>query len=331
MINLDSITSAPTIFPTRPELTASDRWDHFLARIGWKRSAHRVEPGLYALGNPTPDSPVFVSANYTLSFDALRSSLTGMDGYILVLDTKGINVWCAAGKGTFGTDEIVTRVIATHLKEVVTHRKLILPQLGAPGVAAHEVKKRSGFWVEYGPVRAADLPEYLRTHKANAEMRKVAFPLRDRLVLIPVDLIRLVPYMLAAAIVLYLVGGFVSSLAGITAVLAGTILFPILLPWIPTHNFSTKGFLLGLIAALPFALSAFFRHPDWTWYHQLGQALEFLLAMPAVTAFIALNFTGSTTFTSRSGVKREMFAYIPVMAWTFGTGILLALVFIFVR
>jgi hypothetical protein len=290
-----------------------------------------VEPGLYAVGTPRPDSPVFVSANYTLSFDALRSALEGIDGYILVLDTKGINVWCAAGKGTFGTDEIVNRVFATHLKEVVTQRKLILPQLGAPGVAAHEVKKRTGFWVEYGPVRAADLPEYLQTHTATPQMRKVEFPLRDRLVLIPVDLIRLIPYTLAAAILMYFVGSWISSLATITTVLAGTVLFPILLPWIPTHNFSTKGFLLGLLAALPFALSSFLRHPYWSWYLRLGQALEFLLAMPAVTAFIALNFTGSTTFTSRSGVKREMFAYIPAMAWTFGTGILLAILFIFVH
>ena len=331
MINLDSISSGPTIFPTQSRLTASDRWDHFLARIGVKRSEHRVEPGLYALGSPTPDSPVFVSANYSLSFDALRSSLAGIDGYIMVLDTKGINVWCAAGKGTFGTDEIVTRVMATHLKEVVKHRKLILPQLGAPGVAAHQVKKRSGFWVEYGPVRAADLPAYLKTHQATPEMRKVDFSLRDRLVLIPVELTQTFLPMLAAAIVLYFVGGWLSSLAAFVAVLTGNVLFPILLPWIPTHNFSTKGFLLGILAALPFALSPFLRHPDWSWYHRLGQALEFLLAMPAVTAFIALNFTGSTTFTSRSGVKREMFAYIPAMAWTFGMGILLAIVFIFVR
>jgi hypothetical protein len=331
MINLASIASAPQILLTQSRLTTADHWDHFLARLGVRRGEHRVEPGLYALGSPTPDSPVFVSANYSLSFDALRSSLDGIDGYILVLDTKGINVWCAAGKGTFGTDEIVNRVFATQLKQVVNHRKIILPQLGAPGVAAHEVKKRTGFWVEYGPVRAADLPEYLKTHKASLEMRKVKFSLRDRLVLIPVDVTQTFLPMLAAAIVLYFVGGWISSLAAIVAVLAGTVLFPILLPWIPTHNFSTKGFLLGILAAIPLALSPFIRHPDWTWYHRLGQALEFLLAMPAVTAFIALNFTGSTTFTSRSGVKREMFAYIPAMAWTFGTGILLAIVFIFVR
>ncbi len=331
MIDIASITAVPKIFPTTHRLTARDRWDQFLARVGVKRGEHRVEPGLYALGTPTPDSPVFVTANYTLSFDALRSSLERIDGYILVLDTKGINVWCAAGKGTFGTNEIVLRVMVTRLGEVVHHRKLILPQLGAPGVAAHEVKKRTGFRVEYGPVRAVDLSEYLKTHTATPEMRRVEFPLRDRLVLIPVDIVQTFLPTLLAAVVLYFLGGWVSSLAAGTAVFAGIVLFPILLPWLPTHNFSTKGFILGGLVAVPFALSVFLQHPDWAWWRQVGQALEFLLALPAVTAFLALNFTGSSTFTSRSGVKREMFASIPVMAWTFGIGILLAIVFVFIR
>jgi hypothetical protein len=331
MIDISSVTAAPKIIPTTGRLSALDRWDHFLARMGVKRGEHRLEPGLYALGNPTPDSPVFVTANYTLSFDALRSSLIGIDGYILVLDTQGINVWCAAGKGTFGTNEIVLRVIASRLGEVVLHRKLILPQLGAPGVAAHEVKKRTGFWVEYGPVRAADLPEYLKSHEATPQMRRVEFPLCDRLVLIPVDIVQTILPTLLAAVVLFFLGGWVSSLAAMAAVYSGIVLFPILLPWLPTRNFSTKGFILGGLVALPFALSVFLRHPDWVWFRQVGQALEFLLAMPAVTAFISLNFTGSSTFTSRSGVKQEMFTYIPGMAWTFGIGILLAVIFVFIR
>ena len=331
MIDISSITALPQIFPTTSLLTSQDRWDHFLARVGVRRGEHRKNPGLYSFGNPSPNSPVFVTANYTLSFDALRSALVGIDGYILVLDTQGINVWCAAGKGTFGTTEIVRRVIATRLAEVVTHRKLILPQLGAPGVAAHEVKKLTDFWVEYGPVRAADLPEYLITRKASPEMRRVEFPLRDRAVLVPVDIVQTFLPTLLAAVILFFVGGWVSSLAAVTAVFAGIVLFPILLPWLPTHNFSTKGFFLGALAAVPFALSPFFRHPDWAWWHQIGQVLEFLVAMPAVTAFLALNFTGSSTFTSRSGVKREMFTYIPSMAWTFGIGILLAVGLIFVH
>ena len=149
--------------------------------------------------------------------------------------------------------------------------------------------------------------------------------------MIPVEVLTSFLPMLVAAVVLYFLGGWTASLAAASAVLAGNVLFPILLPWIPTHNFSTKGFLLGILVALPFALTVGVRHPHWNWWGQVGQALEFLLAMPAVTAFVALNFTGTSTFTSRSGVRRETFTFIPAMAWTFGIGVLFGVVFAFVH
>ena len=91
-------------------LKAGDRWGSIKARWGINRMRYGVLPGLYAVGSPGADSLVFVTANYKMSFDALRSSLVGLDAWILVLDTKGINVWCAAGKGTFGTAELVSRI-----------------------------------------------------------------------------------------------------------------------------------------------------------------------------------------------------------------------------
>jgi hypothetical protein len=316
---------------TTSAITPANRWDHFLARWGVDRNGHRVEPGLYTLGNPTKDSPVFVTANYTLSFDALRSALAGIDGYVLVLDTQGINVWCAAGKGTFGTDELVHRIEATQLGNVVRHRVVILPQLGAPGVAAHEVKSRSGFKVEYGPVRANDLPEYLKTRTATPEMRQARFALMDRLVLIPVELVFVLLPMLVAAVVLYFFNGWLSAAGAATAILSGVVLFPILLPWLPTSDLSTKGFILGEVMALPFAAAAFLGRPDAAWWSRVGGALTYLLAMPPVTAYLALNFTGSTPFTSKSGVRREIYAYIPIMAWSFGIGIALTIALPLIR
>lgn len=315
-------STSSLVHPTTSRITAANRWDHFLARWGVNREGHRVAPGLYALGHPTPDSPVFVTANYTLSFDALRSALAGVDGYILVLDTKGINVWCAAGKGTFGTDELVQRIAVTRLAEVVHHRRLILPQLGAPGVAAHEVKKRSGFGVEYGPVRAADLPEYLRSDQATPEMRRVRFTLRDRLVLIPMEIVYGGWKVALAALAVYLVGGWFAAVAVVAAALAGLVLFPILLPWLPMRDFSSKGFILGGLTALPFALAVALGSDAAWWQRALG-ALTYLLSLPPVTAYLALNFTGSTPFTSHSGVRREIFTYVPIMAWMFGAGIIL--------
>lgn len=306
-------------------ITFANRLDHFLARWGVNRMGHIVKPGLYRLGNPTYDSPVFVSANYTLSFDAVRSSLAGTDCYILVLDTKGINVWCAAGKGTFGTDELIQRITSTGLADVVRHRTLILPQLSAPGISAHEVKRRSRFQVEYGPVRASDLPEYLKTGKATPEMRRVQFPLKDRLVLTPVEFIHVALPTIIASIILYFLAGPLAALAAITTVLAGTVFFPTLLPFIPTHDFSTKGLILGEIVAIPFAVVSFTTNSALPFWENILISLALLLIMPALTAYLALNFTGCTTFTSRTGVKKEIFRYVPIMAFMAGSGIVLSI------
>ena len=286
---------------------------------------HRVEPGLYAIGKPTPESLVFVTANYTLSFDALRSALAGIDGYILVLDTQAINVWCAAGKGTFGTDELVQRIQAIGLRDVVNHRVVIVPQLGAPGIAAHEVKKQTSFKVEYGPVRASDLPEYLKRHEATPEMRRVQFTLGDRLAVIPVEIVGGLQYILVAAVIAFFFGGWTSSLIAVGMMLAGVILFPILLPWLPTHDFSSKGFILGLALALPVTLVSWQGNVNAVWWVRALEAIAPLLVWPPVVAFLALNFTGSTTFTSKTGVQREIFQYVRGIAWTFGIGLVLVL------
>jgi hypothetical protein len=310
---------APQIRAATSELTIRNRADHALARWRFNRAGHRVSPGLYALGRPGSASPVMVSANYTLSFDELRSALKGVDCYILVLDTKGINVWCAAGKGTFGTDELVSRIEKTGLSGVVGHRRLIVPQLGAPGVAAHLVKKRSGFRVVYGPCRAKDIPAFLNAGEASDEMRNVRFPAADRLKLVPVELVGALPYALGAALLLGVIGGLQAAAAAAAATLAGIALFPILLPWIPTPNFSTKGFLLGAVVAAPFVAARLLGEGPLP--ARILWSLPYALMMPPTTAFLALNFTGSSTFTSRSGVRREIFSYLPAMAWMFGAGL----------
>jgi hypothetical protein len=313
----------PEIFVATSQLSWRDHWDHFLARWGVNRNGHRIPPGLYALGKPGPTSPVFVTANYTLSFDALRSALCGIDGYILVLNTHGVNVWCAAAKGTFGTQELVQRIESSGLRQLVHRKVLILPQLGAAGVAAHEVKRQAHFKVEYGPVRAADLPQYLKTRMATPEMRRVTFTLKERIELVPVELVHVLLPTLAAMIVSLFVIGPLMSLGVILSVLAGVVLFPILLPWLPSVAFSSKGFILGGVVALPLALIAFFYDASTALWWRLACALQYLLCLPPVTAFLALNFTGSTPLTSRSSVKREMRTYLPIMAVMLVIGVLI--------
>jgi len=317
----DNCCETPAIQTTTSKIIFADRLDHLLARLGWNRLNHSVEPGLYRIGNPDAESSVFASANYTLSFDALRSSLAGIDAWILVLDTKGINVWCAAGKGTFGTAELVHRIESTGLAGIISHRKIIVPQLGAPGVSWPEVAQRTKFIVEYGPVRANDLPEYLKTHTATPDMRCVKFSLRDRLVLTPVEFMHFALPTVAISAVLWFLAGPFAALAAVSAVLSGTVLFPLLLPVIPTRDFSTKGMILGVIVSLPFAY-VFGTTPGLPMWAGVLSAVAALLLIPAVIAYLALNFTGSSTFTSRMGVKKEIFSYVKVMAGMAAIGVI---------
>ncbi|HMA04461.1 MAG TPA: carbon monoxide dehydrogenase, partial [Methanomicrobiales archaeon] len=163
---------------------------------------------------------------------------------------------------------------------------------------------------------------YLANRKATPEMRRVEFPLRDRLVLIPVELVMAFKFMVIPVIVIgFLVSLFIAAEL-VLAVLAGTVLFPILLPWLPTKDFSTKGLILGLLVMIPPAfLGAGTLGPL-----QLAWAAATLLIFPPFIAYLALNFTGSTTFTSRTGVKKEIFRYIPVMAAMAISGAVLAII-----
>jgi len=321
----------PKIIPASSKLTVKDIFGSWKARWGINRMNYRVEPGLYSLGKPDKSSPVLVTANYKMSFDMLRKELTDLNCWIMVLDTKGINVWCAAGKGTFGTNEIVSRIAKVQLSKVVAHRNIILPQLGAPGVRAHEVFGQSGFRVNYGPVRAKDIKEYINSGmKATKEMRTVKFTVRDRLVLTPMELVgtfKILLMIFGALFILNLIGigpfGLVDFYALTGTVIVGCVITPVLLPWIPGRAFAWKGWLLGLIWAV--IVNMLNGWPVATEYGLL-RALGYLLILPPVSSFLAMNFTGSSTFTSFSGVIREMKIALPLIFISLVSGIILMIV-----
>ncbi len=286
---------------------------------------YAVDPGLYALGQPHSKSPVLVTANYKMSFDALRCALPGRDAWLLVLDTHGINVWCAAGKGTFGTDELVARIRNSGLEQVVTHRLLVLPQLAGPGVAAHLVKKLAGFRAIFGPIRAGDLPAFLDAgFQATPAMRLKTFDMAERAVLIPVELVGALKPAALLIPVLFLTGGIGGSqgywdnamrygwpavAALLLAVLAGAVITPLLLPWLPGRAFSMKGFVVGLAVAMAFA---WWQGTDLISWGARLNVLAWLILMPMVAAFLAMNFTGASTYTSLSGVRKEMRWAVPM-------------------
>jgi acetyl-CoA decarbonylase/synthase complex subunit gamma len=365
---IDEIDTASGAIPVVAlHLTTKDLIGTIKVRWSIGRDNYKVDPGLYAVGKPNETSDVFVTANYKLSFDHLRKNLYGLNAWILVLDTKGVNVWCAAGKKTFGTEELVYRIKATKLEKVVTHRRLILPQLGAVGISAHKVKEATigssghliesstipkfadsfaivnpsqlnqnkGFTVIYGPVRASDIKSFINNgYKTTAEMRRVTFNLWDRAKLIPVDFMYgKYKLLIAMALVFVLAGvtnsgilldaaiqkGWVAVINIFIAYFSGIVLTPILLPYVPFRMFAFKGLIIGLLASVTLL---FFDKLGSNWL----EITSWFLIIPGISSFLAMNFTGSSTYTSLSGVKKEMKIAVPVQIGLGTLGLILMVV-----
>ncbi|HRZ27306.1 MAG TPA: mercury methylation corrinoid protein HgcA [Spirochaetota bacterium] len=302
---------------------AADRLGQVRARVSSFRMKYAIDPGLYAVGRPGMDSDVYVSANYKLSFDVLRRALAGKDAWILVLDTGGINVWCAAGKGTFGTTELVNRIKVSRLAEMVRHRRVIAPQLGAVGVDADAVKRETGFAVRFGPVRAADIPAYVSAgYKKTDAMRRVRFTVLDRLALTPMELRPAVKPYLVFALAMLAVSGLAPEgilfrqafsgalpllVLGLAALFAGAVVTPVLLPVIPFRSFAVKGLVAGAALVVPIVLySGMFEGADAA---LLAASYVFF---PLVSSYLALQFTGASTYTGMTGVKKELRYALPV-------------------
>lgn len=300
-----------------------------LVRQGIQRNDYKVTPGLYALGNPTEYSDVFVTANYKLSVDVFREDYKG-DGWLLVLDTHGINVWCAAGKGTFGTTELIRMIAKCRLNRLLKHKRIIVPQLGAPGVSGYQVKLKTGFDIVFGPVRCEDINDFiLNGYQANKEMRKVTFNFGERMILTPLESVQSIRYS-AATMLLF---SFVSWIAAyftmyeakishlvlgfLMTTLIGSVAFPAVLPYLKGKSFTVKAMpltLLWVISSLLILLRVEVSPVE---------ALGIGLSGAALIEFYALNFTGATPITSYSETKEETLKVMPWIIGIYCAGILL--------
>lgn len=334
------VTPSTILGTVSADVSRTEQWEHFKCRAGAFRNSYIIAPGLYAFGDPDANADVLVSANYKLSFDMLRRELRGLNAWILVLDTKGINVWCAAGKGTFGTEELIKRIVSSHLDSVVNHRRLMLPQLGAVGVKAAEVRRRTGFKVSFGPVLASDIPAYMSAgYKKTPEMGTVRFTMWDRLVLTPMELNpamkKYYPWFAVGVLLLFGLqregilfssawnGALPFLLLGLVAVVSGALITPGLLPFIPFRSFALKGLIAGLIAVF---LATFIPVISESQDEVLLRAITYLF-FPAASSYIALQFTGSTTYTGMSGVKRELRIGMPLYIGAAAVSLLMLLAY----
>ncbi|HUU56644.1 MAG TPA: corrinoid protein-associated methyltransferase CpaM [bacterium] len=296
---------APETREVSTALTLGDRLADAAAYLSLYMTFLRVEPGLYRVGSPGPASPLFVTANFTLTFNLVRRALRGLDAYLLVIDTRGINVWCAAGGGKFSTREVALSHRAFRLAEVAHRTPAVLPQLAATGVAAHKLRDEFGLAAAYGPVYARDVPAYVAGgYRKTPAMRRADWGLAKRL-----EVTWFFALMNAAAVALPLaVFHKLYSPLAVAAVAAISLAVGALFPWLPTRLYSVKGLATGAVVAIPLMLY------KW-WGGAGGRSLAtWAVFLAFAGVLLGLEFSGNTSVASPSQVRQEFKPGIAALA-----------------
>lgn len=207
--------------------------------------------GLRRIGKPGRSSPVLVTGNFSLTVRRLTRALWGIDAWLLVADSKGVNVWCAAGGNELTAASVASVVKTTGIELDVDHRILILPPLGAPGIRAKDLRDKTGWKVTWGPVRVRELPRFLLGDQTRSEeMKHVSYTAKERL---DTALGSLFPFYFIGGVGFLLLGRglFIDYLV----IGAGAFLvFFLACPWIPGKNGPRKVlFLEAILGGVLFA------------------------------------------------------------------------------
>jgi NAD-dependent dihydropyrimidine dehydrogenase PreA subunit len=264
---------------------------------------HRAPTGLFAVGRPDEGSPVLVTANFTLTVKRLRRALVGQDCWLLVVQTEGINVWCAAAGGLFNENRVIDAIKVSRLARRVAHHALILPALAAPGVDREAVEEATGFRCRFGPVEARDIAAYLDAGKKKTEaMRRFDFGARHRLdMFLPMNFpVFLLPALVVALIAFQHLGAF--TLLFWTAVA----LLYLLLDVIPGRTGWGQALLAATVVALGWAGLDWFVRGDplahWGWL--LVTVLVFFGAGFDIAGTLSPRTSDAERLMHRLGLKR---------------------------
>jgi acetyl-CoA decarbonylase/synthase complex subunit gamma len=123
----------------------------------------QVQPGLYEIGDPTPDSPLYITTNFSITYFSVANEISGSGtpGWLLVADAEGMSVLTAWAAGKFDAERIGKAVKGNRIEEKLNHKKLVIP--GHVAVLMGEVEEELPGWkILVGPREAVGIPNYIK-------------------------------------------------------------------------------------------------------------------------------------------------------------------------
>ena len=122
----------------------------------------QITPKLYPVGQVTPDSPVLITTNFSLSYYTVLGEVESskIPAYILSIDTQGMSVLTAWAAEKFNAEVITKSLVSSGVKEIIKHKNLIIP--GYVAMISGDLEDQSGYSIIVGPKEAAGIPAFLK-------------------------------------------------------------------------------------------------------------------------------------------------------------------------
>ncbi len=303
--------------PSSIRLTAVDWLKAFVCWFNAFQRTYAVPPGLYYTGSIyDPATPLLVTSNYHLTVFLLLRALRGISVRLLVVDTDGINVWCAAGKGAFDNTAVQRQVdrFRTHLSRQGAKIEMVLPKLSLSGIDLHGLRQ-SGIRPVIGPIQAKDLPVFLsRPELADQGEDRYRFDLTARLFTWLPGLVQYLTFGLLLFMGLLMAEAVwgIRVPMGILPLLAVlATLYPLLFPSLPGHGFAVKGLWMAGGVGIILVASVFFH------IMPAGDAAPAIVLTFALSLFIGLSYTGNSAVSCYSQVRGETARFLPITVFLF--------------
>jgi ubiquinone/menaquinone biosynthesis C-methylase UbiE len=298
-----------------------------------------IEPGIYKSGNPNSKSPIIVTANYLFTYIRLMKDIQEIDAWVLCVDSRGINVWCAARGPDFGNKQIIEAVKASGIGKKTDSKTLYLPQLAAGGVAVPKLPKNTEDFpfrsVKYGPVWSKHLPQYLKDKPAKKPdfMKLAKFTLYHRMrgfITHSTFLLRKIFFWPSMGLLLFLLiaGVFIQDFTRLIfvgeiwlAVLVANLLITTLFPLTNfTRRFVVKGIIFGILNVVVFGFIL------WL----INQSIPFVLWNSVFLFWLAffstMSFSGYTFSTSITEISNEYPVFKQLNKYLLYLGLILSVV-----